>query len=224
MHYASYDLNSGKIIGLYDDNINTNIPEDAVQITDNEWENFLSNQRHWKIDVNSKTMVYIENPEMELPLEYFIEMKKREIKVFTQAEIDKGVQTPFGFKVKCDLDDIMMFRGGIEFEIAKAIAESRLEVSESEAEYATNGIILPTVYIKPETDNLPIEIKTLDSGKVMSTISRAKDIVRMQLSKYNEIYRRKWLKEEEISNLINQYNNNELTLDEVKLAIRNITW
>ncbi len=224
MHYASYNEISGKIIALYDDKINTNIPENAITLTDHEWETFLLDQQHWKIDVLTKRMVYIDDPELEFTLEYFVDRKKKEIKQWVQNEINEGVDTMFGFKVKCDLDDIIMFRGGIEFEINKAIEESRLEITESEAAYIASGVIPQSVYIKTETNALPMEIKTLDAGKVMSTIGAAKAILNSQLIRYNEVYRKKWLKEEEISNLIAQYNNNELTLNETKIAIRNITW
>jgi hypothetical protein len=42
MKYAEYD-NSGNIIAFYDDAIHTNIPEQSVEITDNQWQDCLAN-------------------------------------------------------------------------------------------------------------------------------------------------------------------------------------
>lgn len=224
MHYADYNRTTGKIIALYDSNINRNIPETAIEISDENWSTFIADQNHWKIDVNTQEFTYIEDPELELPLELFVDNKKKEIKSECEAEIALGVDTGLGFKVKCDLDDIIMFRGGIEYEISKAVSLGQLTLTEEELAYVNGGTIPPSVYIKSEVNVLPMEIKSLDANIVQSTIGYAKQILALQLNQYNTIYRKKWLLENVINDYIEQYNNSEITEEEAKIAIKNVAW
>ncbi len=48
-YYTDSDTN-GKIIGFYHDSVNSNIPASTIQITDEEWQDAMSNQGKWLVD------------------------------------------------------------------------------------------------------------------------------------------------------------------------------
>lgn len=78
MKYAVFD-EKGFPKGFYSNDIHgDNIPKEAIQITDEQWQEFISNQgrRKWDFETNS---VIEYNPEDELTLEDWKERKRKEI-------------------------------------------------------------------------------------------------------------------------------------------------
>jgi hypothetical protein len=226
MHYARYDGTTGKITGLYDDQLNLDIPStDCVAITDEEWSMFLEDQPHWKIDVATGSMIYVEDPLLDYSVEQLAEMKKTEVKRACDVSIEAGAPTPFGYSIKCDTVDIAMFKAGIEFEIGCAAEREELtSCTAEELNYIANGIIPPNVYISSEVNALPMAIKTLDAGIQMTTVGGAKYINSLQINQFNNIYRRKWELESTLVNILAQYHAETITEAEAKTMILALNW
>ena len=45
MKHAHYDQLTGKILGFYADDIHQNIPEPAIELTEDEWQDSLANRK-----------------------------------------------------------------------------------------------------------------------------------------------------------------------------------
>jgi hypothetical protein len=54
--YVNYNAD-GTIIGFMSDSVNTNIPSDALKISDEQWQDCLNNQGLRKVDVATKTII-----------------------------------------------------------------------------------------------------------------------------------------------------------------------
>ena len=54
MKYCHYEKESGKILGYYDKEIHAEIPSQAIEITDEVWQNAINNN-HNCIDESGKT-------------------------------------------------------------------------------------------------------------------------------------------------------------------------
>ena len=55
MKYVKYDINTGKILGYYSKEIHDTIPENTIEITDEQWRNALKNSYN-HIDITTKEM------------------------------------------------------------------------------------------------------------------------------------------------------------------------
>jgi len=73
MKFAEYDQN-GNVVTFYIPDVHNNIPENVVEITDEEWQLYLSNQNKYKIDVDLKI------------LRLFTEEELAEIQAIKEAE------------------------------------------------------------------------------------------------------------------------------------------
>jgi hypothetical protein len=54
MKYVTYDKNTGKILGYYDDTIHKNIPKPNTQITEEQWKECINNNYNF-VDVTNNT-------------------------------------------------------------------------------------------------------------------------------------------------------------------------
>ena len=59
--YIYYD-SDGNILGFYTDDIHDTIPEPNIAITDEQWQDCLTNQGRRKVDVTTKQIVTCEPP------------------------------------------------------------------------------------------------------------------------------------------------------------------
>lgn len=101
MKYAVFD-DKGFPKGFYSKDIHgNNIPKEAIQITDEQWQEFISNQgrRKWDFETNS---VVEYNPEDELTLEDWKERKRKEIAQARYEAETGGLTLPNGYVVKTD--------------------------------------------------------------------------------------------------------------------------
>ena len=57
MKYAHYDINTGKLLGFYDDTIHKKIPIPNIQITEEQWQEAISNNYNY-VDADTKTLSY----------------------------------------------------------------------------------------------------------------------------------------------------------------------
>ena len=69
MRYVHYNETTGDIIGFYDDETHTTIPEPNITITEQEWFDFFNVDSRKRVDVNTQTFVSISSEE-------FIEVDK----------------------------------------------------------------------------------------------------------------------------------------------------
>lgn len=55
-YFVDYDLETGKFKDFYHTDRHSNIPETAVEISDEQYVQAALNQRDWKIDPDTKTL------------------------------------------------------------------------------------------------------------------------------------------------------------------------
>ena len=129
MRYVHYDVNTGAILGFYDEEIHgkrfiededgnliknpdCKTPDDVIEITDDEWRTCLEQQGDWKVDVAQKKLVY--SPYVPT-FDELKQRKKAEIKRAFEEELKKGYLTSFGFKVDSKLEDLNNFDVTLKF-------------------------------------------------------------------------------------------------------------
>jgi len=87
MKYALFDKN-GFPIAFYDPDIHSNIPENAIQISDEQWMEFLQNQgrRRWNFE---KSTIEVYDPIIELTLDELKEIKLQQLERYTPVYIER---------------------------------------------------------------------------------------------------------------------------------------
>jgi len=113
MKYAIFD-EQGFPKAFYSPDIHgDNIPKEAIEITDEQWQEFISNQGKRKWDFEKKEVVPYEPPPPSL--DELKQQKKAGIKRAFEEELKKGYLTSFGFKVDSKLDDLNNFDVTLKF-------------------------------------------------------------------------------------------------------------
>ena len=57
MKYCHYEQNTGKILGYYDKEIHSEIPEPSIEISEEQWQHAISNN-HNKIEEDGSTVFF----------------------------------------------------------------------------------------------------------------------------------------------------------------------
>lgn len=50
MYFVAFDVETGRIIGFYNITVNTNIPENTIAITEEQWQQALENSDKWIVE------------------------------------------------------------------------------------------------------------------------------------------------------------------------------
>jgi hypothetical protein len=126
MKYAQYDPNNN-IIGFFDKDIHETIPNNTIEITDEEWQNLLNHPGKYIVDINEKKLVLapFQEPSPEEIKQQAIKALNREIIPQLEAN-DKAFLIAFR-KNDTDLMSELTFKRQ-QLEITY---EQRMEVIES---------------------------------------------------------------------------------------------
>lgn len=87
--YAVFDKN-GLPRAFYDDDIHSDIPNDAIEITEEQWKEFINNQGFRKWDFKSKQVVSFD-PDDLLTIDELKERLKRQIHIIRKEKENKGI-------------------------------------------------------------------------------------------------------------------------------------
>ncbi|BBD60595.1 hypothetical protein NIES2109_33940 [Nostoc sp. HK-01] len=64
MYFVDFDVDTKKIIGFYNDKINHSIPESAIPITDEQWQEFSISPEKYILE-NGEIILSLDNPQPE---------------------------------------------------------------------------------------------------------------------------------------------------------------
>jgi uncharacterized protein (DUF488 family) len=104
------ELDNGIPIGFYNSDISEDIPESAIEITEEEYQDLLQNPVTKKYDISiSQVIDYVPVIDIELSRK----IKESEIKGKLDLDLSLGFTTN-NIKMDCKLEDIMKFDSGIK--------------------------------------------------------------------------------------------------------------